>query len=387
VSTAIHLNQIFYWSGKTKSGVFYKRYEEWKDELYQPIKKLRANVAKFVEIGIIKTKVKRVQHLDSNGNPTGFYGDRAVFYEVNWKIFEEMFLEFAERQCSTQEGGEDKENTPGELPKHPQGNFPNIPRGTSQTSPGDFPYMTETTTEITDIQKQDFMSGPSGPDGNTETSASLDEKKTTKPLNEKKTTKPLSLENNGASRRKKKEPSPFDKKAAQKFAEVVGTFRKVQKNSDLRQWANVFRQMREVDDVPKKDIRETIEWYEKHIGDEYIPEAFSATTFRRKYADGLFTAAMRRCSQNGKSPSNGRNRLTRENMWADPENLLPGGILKVEIGSDGKEYDGLLLHRVRRRLLERFGQGRPLEEELQTVLDEDFSGEKGLSISIIGRVW
>ena len=234
-----------------------------------------------------------------------------------------------------------------------------------------------------DLKEEDLkklsMSDPPGSDGSTETSASLDEEKTIKLTPTKK---------NRKQRQRKKQPSAFDKKATQEFAKVVSTFRKVQKNSDLCQWANIFRQMREVDGVTKGDIRKTIEWYEKHIGDEFIPEAFSASTFRKKYAEGLFTSAMRRCSQNGngKSSSNGRNRLTRENMWIDPENMLPSGILKIEIGFDGKEYDGQLLHRVRSRLLERFGQGRPLEEELQLVLSEDFSEEEDLPLSIIGRV-
>ena len=195
----------------------------------------------------------------------------------------------------------------------------------------------------------------------------------------------LPEEDNKQFFRRKKQPSAFDIKAAEKFAEVVKSYRKVQKNSDLRQWANTFRQMREIDKVSEEDIRKVITWYRKYIGDDFVPEAFSAAAFRKKYAEGKFTSAMKR-SKNGASLSNGRNRLTRENMWNDPENVLPGGILKKEIGQDGREYDGQLLYRIRRRILERFGQGLPLPKELQMVLDEEFPEVENITLSIIGRV-
>jgi len=227
-------------------------------------------------------------------------------------------------------------------------------------------------------KNQNSLSVPKGPDRTSEVpSLSGEDQDATS----------SSPESNGSSRRgKKKQPSPFDIKAASKFAEVVRSHRKVQKNSDLRQWANTFRQMRETDKVPEKDIRETITWYRKHIGEDYMPEAFSAAAFRKKYAEGKFASAMKRCLQNNGTSSNGRKRLTRENMWNDSENMLPGGILKVEVGYDGREYDGRLLYQIRRRVLERFGQGLPMPEELQAVLDEEFPDVKDLSVSTIGRV-
>jgi len=181
-----------------------------------------------------------------------------------------------------------------------------------------------------------------------------------------------------------KQPSSFDVRAAREFAEAVRCRRKVQKNSDLRQWANVFRQMRETDNVSKKDIHETIQWYAEHINDEFMPEAFSASTFRRKFADGQFESAMKR-SSNGRCSSNGK-RLTRENMWDEPSNVLPGGILKVEVGNDGKQYDGRLLHRIRRRVRERYGNGMPLPKQLEAVLTEEFPEAGEIPLPIIGSV-
>ena len=367
LSAAMHLYQIFYWAGKSKSkdGVFYKRYAEWKDELFQPIDRLRMNVAKFVGMGILKTEVKRVRMLDGDGNPTKRCGDKAIFYEIDWEVLEKTLLEFIEKQRKSQNGK-------SEMP------VSKLVSPTFQTSQGDFPIYTEITTEIRGREDQSLCPSQKSSDRTSEVPSLSDE--------EQDITLPLS-ESNGSSRQgKKKQPSSFDVKAASIFAEVVKSYRKVQRNSDLRQWANTFRQMREIDKVSEKDIREAITWYRKYIGEDYIPEAFSAVTFRKKFAEGMFTSAMKRCSQNGGASSNRRKRLTRENMWNDSENVLPGGILKVEVGQDGREYDGQLLYRVRRRVLERFGRGLPLPEELQTVLDEEFPDAEDLPLSIIGRV-
>ena len=212
------------------------------------------------------------------------------------------------------------------------------------------------------------------------------------PSSDEETQQPSSTESSDSSSqesshhrgRKKKQPSSFDKRAAREFADAVRCRRKVQKNSDLRQWANVFRQMREVDEIPKKEIREMIQWYAEHINDEFVPEAFSASTFRQKFADGRFGRAVKR-SSNGRCSSDGK-RLTRENMWDDPSNVLPGGILRVEIGSDGRQYDGRLLHRIRRRVRERYGNGMPLPKQLEAVLTEEFPEAGKLTPSIIGSV-
>ena len=93
ILAAIHLNRILYWASRSnlKNGVFYKRYGEWKSELYQPVKRLRANVTKFVDMGILSTKVKRVPIRNRDGELTG-YGDTAVFYKVNW---EQLALSFS----------------------------------------------------------------------------------------------------------------------------------------------------------------------------------------------------------------------------------------------------------------------------------------------------
>ena len=89
-------------------------------------------------------------------------------------------------------------------------------------------------------------------------------------------------------------PSEFDKRCARELSKVVSTVIKVNRNANLNKWANHFRLMRTKDKIPKRDIRETIQWYSEHIDDDFAIEAFSAQAFRRKYNEGKFAAAKRR---------------------------------------------------------------------------------------------
>jgi len=97
---------------------------------------------------------------------------------------------------------------------------------------------------------------------------------------------------------RKHQPSKWDQRAAEELNRIVSSVIKVNSRADLKQWAKQFCLMREIDKVDKKVIRETIEWYAKHIGEEYCVEAFSASTFRTKFKQGKFAGAMRR-SKNG----------------------------------------------------------------------------------------
>jgi len=56
--------------------------------------------------------------------------------------------------------------------------------------------------------------------------------------------------------------------------------------------------MRTRDKIPKKDIQAAVRWYGKNIGQEFVPEAFSAATFRKKYLS--IVSAMRRAGEGGK---------------------------------------------------------------------------------------
>jgi len=103
-------------------------------------------------------------------------------------------------------------------------------------------------------------------------------------------------------RKKKRQPSAFDHRCAEELRKVVSSVVKVNCKADVRKWAEQFRLMREHDEVPKEEIRRTIQWYGDHVDDEYAIEAYSAKTFREKYKAGKFAGAMRRA---GRGPDAG----------------------------------------------------------------------------------
>ena len=72
-NTAAFLNQLIFWSDKTKrrDGFFYKTYAEWEDELFLSEYQVRRSSKNLKDLGLIETEVKR-----ANGSPT-------VHYKVN----------------------------------------------------------------------------------------------------------------------------------------------------------------------------------------------------------------------------------------------------------------------------------------------------------------
>lgn len=72
-NTAAFLNQLIFWSDKTKrrDGFFYKTYAEWEDELFLSEYQVRRSSKNLRDLGLIETEVKR-----ANGSPT-------VHYKVN----------------------------------------------------------------------------------------------------------------------------------------------------------------------------------------------------------------------------------------------------------------------------------------------------------------
>lgn len=105
-----------------------------------------------------------------------------------------------------------------------------------------------------------------------------------------------------SSPNKKNPPVKFDYTAADKLHEVITSHRKITGKYEREKWAREFRLMREYDKIDKKTIREAIQWYAKHIGEKYVPEAFCGNSFRRKFVK--FLAAMERARQdNGEGPT------------------------------------------------------------------------------------
>ncbi len=80
----------------------------------------------------------------------------------------------------------------------------------------------------------------------------------------------------------------FDKEIATILEQAVRTYKKPRKtgvtNARPSTWANHIRLLRTRDAIPEIDIRQVMEWYVAHMGEEYVPEVYSGEAFRRKFA-------------------------------------------------------------------------------------------------------
>lgn len=83
-NTAILLNQIIFWSDKSKrkDGLFYKTYAEWEEEILLSEYQVRRSVGVLKDLGFVDTELKR-----ANGSPT-------VHYRYNHEVVSVSILEF-----------------------------------------------------------------------------------------------------------------------------------------------------------------------------------------------------------------------------------------------------------------------------------------------------
>lgn len=87
----------------------------------------------------------------------------------------------------------------------------------------------------------------------------------------------------------------FDRVCAKKLYEALKAKKKIFRKVNLNKWIFQFKKLR-VDEEEKKDrIKKVLLWYIRHIGEEWIPEAFSAMSFREKFEN--IEAAMERSNK------------------------------------------------------------------------------------------
>jgi len=137
-------------------------------------------------------------------------------------------------------------------------------------------------------------------------------------------------------KKKRKKPNTFDKMMANDLAKVVSSHIKINRLSDRGKWPDEIRKMREIDKVSEEDIERAIDWYKEFIGQEYIPEAFTARTFRDKYKNGKIPAAIRRTSKNG----SGKMFETDHNKLLDRIDRM---LLQQELSMSQKNIDNALI--------------------------------------------
>lgn len=74
----------------------------------------------------------------------------------------------------------------------------------------------------------------------------------------------------------------FPEQAAKKLEQIIREHRKLQATPNPKQWVREMEMLlKEVGDTAR--IKKTIKWYAKHIGEPYVPQAYSAKSFREKF--------------------------------------------------------------------------------------------------------
>lgn len=101
IQTALLLNQIVFWSDKSKrsDGFFYKTYGEWEQETYLTEYQVRRSVTKLKELGFVETKLKR-----ANGSPT-------LHYKLEFEMLSDSILKKLKKRNLTNLRNEPEETS------------------------------------------------------------------------------------------------------------------------------------------------------------------------------------------------------------------------------------------------------------------------------------
>lgn len=78
-------------------------------------------------------------------------------------------------------------------------------------------------------------------------------------------------------------PKKWDREQAVKLSNAVQRINNLSRKWNLNKWADHFRLLRVNDKIKKHRITKALEWYIQNIGKEYIPQAYSAFSFRQKF--------------------------------------------------------------------------------------------------------
>lgn len=99
-NTAALLNQMIFWSDKTKrkDGFFYKTYLEWEDELTLSEYQVRRAVKSLKDKGLVETKLKK-----ANGSPT-------IHYKINMDVLSDSIIKKLKNRNITNLSNDTKES-------------------------------------------------------------------------------------------------------------------------------------------------------------------------------------------------------------------------------------------------------------------------------------
>ena len=77
--------------------------------------------------------------------------------------------------------------------------------------------------------------------------------------------------------------NPFDINCTNRLIKILQAKRKIMRRVNEDSWICQFQKLRVDDEVEKRKIKSVLIWYGQHIGEEYMIEAFSAESFRKKF--------------------------------------------------------------------------------------------------------
>lgn len=78
---------------------------------------------------------------------------------------------------------------------------------------------------------------------------------------------------------------------AKKLVDILSHHRKLMRKVHLSFWIKEFRKLLETKGITKKDVEDTLRWYQHHFKDKYCPQAYSAKAFCDKWLN--FQTAIR----------------------------------------------------------------------------------------------
>lgn len=83
-------------------------------------------------------------------------------------------------------------------------------------------------------------------------------------------------------KRKQGSNTKFDIEAAKRLYHAISQKKRLA-NKRLKDWADVIRRMRTIDQISKKRLKLAIKWYHVNIGKKFVPRIHTVEVFRRKF--------------------------------------------------------------------------------------------------------
>jgi len=105
---------------------------------------------------------------------------------------------------------------------------------------------------------------------------------------------------------KKSELSDNHKALAEQLISIIKEAKGVNKKNNLTSWANHIRLMESTDEIDLDRIKAALDWYELHIGEEYVVIIESGSSLRKKFI--RLEAAMQRVAKQEKSKRRAKNK-------------------------------------------------------------------------------